>query len=320
MTTLSNIRTLVRRLTASPSPNQLSNDDIDFAVNTFYLDDLPQYLKLFDLKETYTFFTEPNVDTYALTVDPSFTATTPRAYYSVETPLYIAGYECSYTQSRSEFYRWYPSINAEDYIAGDGGAGAYTINITNTPVLRNNVTISGVTAAGVRLVGYDDGAGGFSGDITAGAIDYETGAITALTFSAAIPATENIYAQSVPYVAGRPIAVLFYDNEFTLRPVPDKTYRVEINAMVYPTVLLEVTDTPEPQFLWQLLGAGGAKKILEQRGDTQNLVENIMPFFEEQLKLCNRKTIQQNKNVRASTIYCGNSEGAGNLNRYDGLR
>ena len=217
MSTLANIRTKARRLTASPSVNQLSEAALDEYINTFYLHDLPQHLKLLSLKKVLTAYVLPGIDTYDLDINPSFTAATPTAYYSVEPPLYIAGYESYYTQSRAEFYRLYPTVNAEDFVSGNGTAGPYAITITNTPVLRSNVTVSAVDAGGNALVAYDDGAGGFidndTGAALVGAIDYTTGAITNLTFTGIITATENITAQSVPYVANRPSAVLFYDNK-----------------------------------------------------------------------------------------------------------
>jgi len=318
MTTLEDIRTKTRRLTASPSELQLATEDLDEYINTFYLNDLPQHLKIYDLKESATFYTEPNVDVYDLTVNPSFTATTPRAYYSVQPPVYISGYETYFTQSRTEFFRLYPFVNADETTPGTGIAGAYAYTITNTPVLTNNVTISAVDVGGNALIAIDDGAGGFTGDVTGGAIDYITGAITALTFTGAIPATENINVQTVPYVASRPSASLFFDNTFTLRPVPDKTYRVEIDVFIYPTALLNDADNPEVQFLWQLLAIGAAKKIFEDRGDLEG-VDGLAQQFDEQMRLCMRRTLEQMRTERAATIYSSQAEGFGNVN-YNNFR
>jgi len=319
MTTLANIRTKVRRLTACPAEEQLSTADIDKYVNTFYLNDLPQSLKLFSLKEVYTFYASPGVETYALNGDPSFTdSAAARAYYSVEPPAYVSGYQAYYTQSREELYRMFPNVNYEDTQVGTAIAGPYAITISNTPLLRNYITVSATDGAGNRLIAYDDGVGGFTGDITAGAIDYDTGAITALNFTAAIPATETITVQSVPYVSNRPSTILFFNNIFTMRPIPDKTYRVDINAYVYPTVLLLTGDSPEMQFLWQLLAIGAARKVFEDRGDTEG-AQGVMGIYSEQLLLCQRKTIEQNRPIRTSTIYASQTEGVGNLN-YNNFR
>ena len=64
MATLANIRTKVRRLTRSPSPTQLTNDEIDTYVNDFLIYDFPQHLLLNTFRRTLTFYTQPNVDVY----------------------------------------------------------------------------------------------------------------------------------------------------------------------------------------------------------------------------------------------------------------
>jgi len=66
LTTLSQIYTKVRRLVRAPSTMQLSNSDINDYINTFILYDLPESLRLFNLRKTFTFYTTPYVDTYPL--------------------------------------------------------------------------------------------------------------------------------------------------------------------------------------------------------------------------------------------------------------
>ena len=62
--TLADIRTKVRRLTGKPSNQQITDPEIDEYVNTFYLYDLPENLKLFSLHTTFEFLTIPNIDQY----------------------------------------------------------------------------------------------------------------------------------------------------------------------------------------------------------------------------------------------------------------
>lgn len=315
MTTLDTIRTKIRRLVASPSASQLSDSQIDFYINTFYLDDLPQYLKIFDLKTVYTFYTEPNIDKYPLNINPSFVSAATKAYYSVEPPVYIAGYESYYTQDRTEFFRLYSYINYENTVSGNNTLGPYDIQITNVPVIRNQVTISAKDSLGINLIVADDGSGGFTGDVLAGSIDYVTGSITGLQFTNSIPNSELITIQSVPYVANKPKTILFFDNTFIVRPIPDNTYKIDINACIYPTVLLNVDDSPSPQNLWQLLAYGAAQKVLEDRGNTEN--DQIMSQkLAAQLILCNRKTLEQNRPVRASTIYTSYDYPYGNMKQF----
>lgn len=64
--TLQDIRLKVRRITKSPSPNQITDPQIDQYVNTFYLWDFPEHLRSFDLLSNLTITTAPNIDTYDL--------------------------------------------------------------------------------------------------------------------------------------------------------------------------------------------------------------------------------------------------------------
>lgn len=308
MSTLARIRTKVRRLTGYANAFQLPDADVDNYINDFYLYDLPAHLKIFNLKQTYTFYTEPNIDTYAFT---------PNVYRTVQPPLYIAGRESKYTQSKAEFFRIYPITNNDENLGtGDGTAGPYALQIGAVPVLRNQVTISTTDVGGNNLVCNDDGSGTFVGDVSSGTINYVTGAITNLVFSANVASGETINVQSVPYVSSRPEAMLFFNDEFILRPVPDKSYKVDIDVYVFPTELVNTTDTPETDDMWQLLAAGAAKKILEDNMNFEDL-QKIMPFFNEQMSLVINRTVQQNRPVRTQTIYTQQSEFAySNLNRF----
>ena len=70
--TLAAIRTKIRRLTHSPSAALITDAQIDEYVNTFVLYDFPETLRLFSLRKTLTFYTEPNEDVYETnTVDPT---------------------------------------------------------------------------------------------------------------------------------------------------------------------------------------------------------------------------------------------------------
>ena len=67
--TLTAIRKKVRRLTASSSQSALSDDDIDQQINTYYSQDFAYSVKIDQMRNVYTFFTQPNVDRYPLDVN-----------------------------------------------------------------------------------------------------------------------------------------------------------------------------------------------------------------------------------------------------------
>lgn len=325
--TLVDIRLKVRKLTARLSPDQISDTEIDQYVNTYYLYDMPESLRLMKLKDTYTFTTIPDVEAYLVP---------DGLYMTFEPPAYVAGQLCEYFQDIQTFYMQWPKINFIQQVGtGTGIAGPYTGTITGTPFMRsilpsanvNNppfpVNISspgkdirvmisanttGVTASPPTVqTAFDDGNGGFIDSSTglplAGAINYTTGVFT-VTFTGVIPAGSVINATVIPYQASMPRTMCFYQNQMFLRPIPDKAYIVEINAFRYPTALLANLDQPELAFWWQLLAYGAARKILVDNGDYENAAAQE-PYFLEQLAYVQRRTLKLLSTQRAQTIYSG---------------
>jgi len=310
--TLDAIRTKVRRLTRSPSEAQISTGDIDEYINTFVLYDFPETLRLFSLRTTLTFYTSPYIDTYETSTtvgDPLYNF--KNAYITVHEPVYVAGRQAFLSQSREQFYGIYPLTNSlQNVETGDGVTTLFAGTLTSVPVLRNNVVFSSIDLNGEKLAAYDDGDGTFDGD-GVGTIDYETGAWT-MTFTTAPGNGETIQAQTIPYSASIPTAVLFYDNKFTMRPVPDRPYSVRIEVYKRPTELLLAGDSPELEQWWQYIAYGAAKKVFEDRSDMDS-VQNIMPALKEQELLVLHRTIVMQSKERVATIY---TEGLGN--RSDG--
>ncbi len=319
---LATIRTKIRRLTRSPSTAQLTDDDIDQYINTFVIYDMPQHVRLFDLRTTLTFYTEPFIDTYDTnTADP----TNPlynfkNKYVSIHEPCYIAGYQQFYSQSREQFYGIYPLVNSIQQIGqGDGittnFAGTLpfgqstTAPLTGPHILQNNVLFSSVGADGARICVNDvpvtTAFGDLVGDIAAGVntINYLTGTYD-VTFDTAPAAGVAINAETIPYQAALPQAVLYYDDKFILRPVPDQSYRVNLEAYIVPTEFLSAAPTQNPDInqWWQYIAYGASKKVFEDRMDTES-VQQIMPEFKTQERLVLRKTLVQYTNERTGTIY-----------------
>lgn len=302
MSTLANIRTKVRRLTGRPSPNQISDADIDSYVNTFYQYDLPQNLRLFTLKGIYEFMTEANVDVYDLP-DPDL-------FYNILPPVYISGYQSFWSQSREQFFRIYPKL-AEiiTRVTGDGTAGPYTFTLANIPILQNEVTVGAIDSTGATVQVVDDPQNRTTGNwkiintttAVTGTINYVIGAGT-ITFANSIPLGNEITITSVPYQPSRPQALLYYNNKITLRPVPDKVYKVTVNAYKTPIALLSAGDSPELNLWWQYLAYGASKKIFEDTQDPEGL-NVIMPGFKEQERIVLRRHIVQQTNERTATIY-----------------
>jgi len=296
MTDLAAIRNKVRRITSRSTENQLTTADLDSYINTFYQYDLPEHLRLINLKQEYSFFTQPNVDIYNFT---------PNANVSIEGPVYVGGYQVQLFQDRDTFFSLYPDVQDSATLdTGDGTAGPYSGTITAAPVKRNGrVLVSAIDAAGASLTAIDDNAGSFTGDVAVGAtINYVTGAIAALTWTSAITSGNTITVQYVPFSTGRPNSILFFDDTFQLNPVPDQAYEVTMTTYITPTALANATDEPVLREWWQLVAYGAAMKIFADNLDTDS-IDKIRALFDEQKRLCERRTLQQIKINRSNTIY-----------------
>jgi hypothetical protein len=284
----------------------LSDATLTDYINDFLLYDMPEQLRLFTFRKTLTFYTQPNIDVYETnlvdTDDPLYDF--KNAVITTHDPVYVAGYRVLFTQSRDEFFNIYPALQATQNIGvGDAATTNFTGTLSSTPLLRYNVLFESIDANNDGMSIYDeDGDGTLYGDFGApSTIDYVTGEYD-ITFNAAPGAGEKVEAQIVSYQAARPQAVLYFDNKFTLRPVPDKPYQVRIETYIRPTELLDNPDEPVLEQHWQYIAIGAAKKIFEDRMDMES-AQAIMPMFKEQELLVQRRTIVQQSNERSATIY-----------------
>lgn len=322
--TLSDIIIKVRRLTRSPSSNQITDAQITEYINTFVIYDFPEELRTFILRKNLTFYTQPYVDVYQENTvnanDPLYNF--KNKYISIHTPVYVSGNEVFYTQSEDQFYRLYPKITNQIQIAtGSGSTFAYSGTATGAPFYRNTVIFSSLDSSGLGITAVDvptyDGTTGNpekignlvdpagSGTVL-GTINYVTGAYS-ITFPVAPASSQPIYLQIVPGVLNVPQAVLYFDSKFVLRPIPDKAYSIQVDVMQRPSELLSSNQIPELAEWWQYLAYGAAKKIFEDRMDPES-VQIITPGLKHQEDLILRRTLKQYSNERSSTIYTDQTE------------
>ena len=335
--TLADIRTKVRRITGRPSATQIADSDIDKYINTFYVYDMPEHLKMESLRYNYEFTTTAGIPTYDL---PTST------YLTAMPPVFIGGYESYMTQDRQNFFRINPQLNMlqQSVYSGNGTNTGYTgQKLTNLPIipgfkpnppgaystwtlgndipasaLKWNVLVSALATpnatSGIKpsISLVDDGQGNlFAPTDTSinpanarGTINYITGAISITNFTNSIPSGNAINVQYVPYVANRPQSVVFFQDQFILYPVPDQAYTVSFEAYKYPTAFLgtDPTVTPQLQEWWQMLALGAALKIFEDNGDLENYAK-YRGIMEEYMTLSLRRTIVQQTSERTASIY-----------------
>lgn len=148
--TLVAIRKKVRRLTASASENSLSTADIDQYIQTFYTQDFPYSIKLDQMRNVFTFFTEPNRDRYPLDVNNQ---------QSLRAPIYVDGLQGYFTKDRQQFHAVWPNLPTKwQPINGDGTTVNFSFKIP-APFLSKEVVLGGVDANGNPISVNDDGNG-----------------------------------------------------------------------------------------------------------------------------------------------------------------
>jgi hypothetical protein len=341
LSSLQQIRNQVRILTRSLNTSQLSDQSIDNYINEFLLYDFPEILRSQYFHSTFTFYTEPFVDTYenitdnALSSNPLYNFI--NKYTSFNPPLYIAGIQSDWEQSMTKFYQIYPPIKSINSIGvnGDGATTAFQGNVSvnfdgpnsNTiglilpgSVLFESMNSSGV---GISLVDYKVpgtntvGALGPVGQPVNtlpspyGQINYITGEFNLNFAGVGIPAAGvPINSQLILVQPSKPLSVLYYDNKFVVRPVPDQVYQITMQAYVRPIELLSLNQMPKVGQMARFISYGATKKIFEDRMDTDSL-QKILPAYLQYRDQVERPTIMQLNNQRSPTMFVNQLQDGG---------
>jgi hypothetical protein len=325
---------------------QLTNAQIIDYINSFYLYDLPAQFRSLKLKDRYTFNTVRGIDIYPFDSEH---------YTTVEMPCYCMKRIIPlYQQPWGNEGFWGSSSNwqfQENITQGNGGVGPYTGTLQNAPVVRSvnnnpmvetplsssqvfplgnpvpfpqanisrvqNILITANTSLGSTQNITDDGNGNLIGSGT-GTINYETGAIS-VTFTNSVPSGQNIQVMYSPTVMSVPLSILFFQNQFTLRPVPDQGYTIELVAYRQPSQALlgsedpntnDLTGVPELREWWELLAAGAAKKFFEDQSD-QNSIQMMDKMLFERYAVAEARTYAQLGKQRIGTIYADQMNNGG---------
>lgn len=314
---LADINAKIRRITRSPTQEQIADADITNYINDFFLYDMPEHLRLFALRTSFSWQCIPNIDTYATDATAAVKALVnfSQNYITVHQPVFITGQPAYYSEDRGEFFGRYPMVQKVTQIGQGNGviAGPYNFTLPSIPILQNQVLISSVDINNNQLAATDVPTSVTTGNLvstqtgaTLGTINYITGAIS-ITWATAPMNLVAVNSQTVPYVAQRPSALMYFDDTFVLRPVPDQPYTINFDAYIRPTAFINLTDQPQLQQWWKYIAYGAAKLIFEDRSDMES-VQTIMPEFEKQAILVTRRTIVQQTSRRTSTIYANQVE------------
>lgn len=341
---LSDVIKYVRRILKQPNAQDISDSTIADYVQRFMVYDIPARVQLFDYKTQFTLELTQNVDQYNAPVTYLPGGATIPTYQTYITPAYVDGYQIVMQQSHDQWMKLFPNRYLNQFQQnGAGGMSntTYSFLTTSSPIIQghrdqniqpagNTINPGGaseglltscvyVTAIDVNNdlnVAQDDPINYEMGNLIqydpqnpsnppsiVGTVNYLTGAIT-VTFLHIIPTTSQINYQVIPYSAGRPQAVFFFDNTFTVRPIPDKPYLFQIDAYYNPAAFLNTADAIPYRYMAEYIARGAARKILQDYGDVEQL-GLYEEYFREQEAFVLRKTYRQISNTRVATVFQG---------------
>lgn len=149
-----------------------------------------------------------------------------------------------------------------------------------------------------------------------GTINYSTGAISVSFVNSVgqpllIPQGKVIQIQYNSQVLNIPLSIMFFQNQFTLRPVPNQGYTIEMVAYRSPVQALLNAPTsigglgngvPELSEWWELLSVGAARKIYQKRLDSDGMAL-MDSMLKERYDIIETRTYAQIGSQRVSTIF-----------------
>jgi hypothetical protein len=151
--------------------------------------------------------------------------------------------------------------------------GMHNSNTLN-PGLNNTSTTTGLFTNGI------------------GTVDYVTGVFN-IEFPVAPASGTKITLWVSQYQTGRPYCLLFWNNEFTIRPVPKLIHKVEVETYLTPVQFMESTDTPILAQWAQYIAYGVSCEIQRDRNDFDSVAALQEGFKRQEALVLERQGIEE---------------------------
>jgi len=114
----------------------------------------------------------------------------------------------------------------------------------------------------------------------------------------------------VQYSTGKPYSVLFWNNTFTIRPIPKLTHKIEVETFLTPVQFMTITDVPILTQWWQYIAYGVACEIMRDRNDFQAVAQLQEGFQRQEGLVLERQAIEQ-IGQRNATIFSSSTPAQG---------
>lgn len=278
----------VRNLTGTPSTDQLTDAQITDYINTYYVFTMPFELKEQINLQPYNFNTLPNIDVYA--VSGAFQTDEPMAYAN--------GFPLIFYQDRDVFFQDWPQQYTQDQVAtGTGVVTAYSGTTQASPIIEGTFTITDQSQ-----IAFDKSDGILyqtivGVDTAVGTINYLTGAFS-VTFNLISATTTTISDNYQAYQPARPQGVLFYNNQFTFRPIPDQVYQITMQGFITQESLDSPAQLPLQTEWGQLIAYGASLDIFADRSDL-GAYNSFFPIFKRYENVALGRYVEQYENAQS---------------------
>lgn len=320
-----------RFLSLLTDSNAATDDQVYERIDDFVLYDMPNNIQIDILRRNIRFVCNPYVGRYTLDETSIITELVDfdQKYSIIDQPMYCAGYTLRFYQDKSIFDAVFQnSITIKTIGSGNGALAQFTATLSH-PIEPYSVLISSQDANSGKIVAVDrpdnedalqrnNPATGTwrdsfdeNANVQVGTINYITGEID-VTFNT-IPANgAKVEAQFQQYNAARPQALLYYNSEFHLRPIPDQPYIIEFQAQVRPSASDRdnVNNTPELNEWGEYIAYGAALKLLADKSNNERM-QIIEPKFRKLEDEMRTRTQRQGGTKRTYTPFAQQAEDPG---------
>lgn len=349
--TLAQIRRDVRSLTSSPGESSLPNAVIDQKINQYYSQKFPYSIKMDVLRTVYSIYTSPFVDTYPLDINSYQGIRAPVYFQGIRGQFFKDRQQFfnMWTRFPTQFFPVQGDGVTQVFQFTLGAPiGARTVTIGGVDINGNIVRITddgGIFAAtygnkrtsGNLLLISSDVQGDIvppippsspiasvnppainpeipTNALNVGTVNYVTG-----EFNISLPTPLKVGSQlSVwvyQYQAGRPWCLLFWNNEFTVRPIPNDVYKIDVEAYQVPTQFMSTTQDPTLNQWSRLIAIGAAVYILEDRQDVEG-VNFLGEMYDREESITLERQATEEIGQRNTTMFADiiQSQNYGNFN------
>lgn len=147
---------------------------------------------------------------------------------------------------------------------GDGNL----LMITPNPRVTVPTQLQSPKAPIPGMLNQNTGNPGLYSPLTIGSVDYVSGVFDFTLPNGISLGSGQVFTIRVAlYTTSKPYSILFWNNEFTIRPVPDKIHKITVETYFTPVQFLQTTDVPILNQWWKYLAYLVSAEIQRRRGD-----------------------------------------------------